>query len=130
LLTNDGLWAQRLQHPQYQVQKVYHVTVDRPITRAHIQQIRRGTQIDDTLVIPDSLAYDPIHPATLTITLHSGKKRVIRRILKTYGYTVTILHRTQYGPLGLQALAPGQYRPLTDQELARISELHAQKNVS
>jgi 23S rRNA pseudouridine2605 synthase len=118
LLTNDGLAAQQLAHPRYNVQKVYRVTVDRRITQNMCDQLRDGILLEDGLVQVDHVVQES--SKTIVITLHSGKNRVVRRLCEFLGLGITALDRIQYGSLTKQNLRCGMWRYLTDQEIAHI----------
>ena len=118
LLTNDGAWMQRLLHPRYEVEKTYHVTVageihgcdkrlaamtaldGEPIRRAQVRVLRQGRDI-----------------ALLSITIHEGKNRQIRRMCAACGLHVKRLQRVREHTLTLGDLPPGAWRNLTEQEL-------------
>ena len=90
LLTNDGALAQRLSHPKYEVQKVYQVTLDLPLGKKDFDHIKKGVVLDDGLVKVDAISYG-LSKKKLTIVLHSGKYRIIRRLFEALGYKVTAL---------------------------------------
>lgn len=121
LLTNDGAWMQRLLHPRYEIEKTYHVTVageihgcdkrlaamtaldGEPIRRAQVRVLRQGRDI-----------------ALLSITIHEGKNRQIRRMCAACGLHVKRLQRVREHTLTLGDLPPGAWRNLTEQELLAI----------
>ena len=111
LLTNDGQLANELTHPSRQKVKVYEVTLDKPLQPLHRQMISdHGLQLEDGL---SRLQLDRLHDGSDTawmVTMHEGRNRQIRRTFKALGYTVTRLHRTNFGQYTLGQLATGQYR--------------------
>lgn len=119
LLTNDGAWAQRLLHPRYQVDKVYEVVVAGAVEGAekHLAALR---SIDGEPIAPAQvkLLRRGRETAALSVTIHEGKNRQIRRMCAAVGLHVKQLRRVQEHALSLGALPPGQWRELTAQELS------------
>lgn len=114
LLTNNGQLAHQLTHPSSQKSKVYEVRLDQPLTPAHRRAITgSGVQLADGT---SRLQLDPMPPGTNTawrVTMHEGRNRQIRRTFAALGYTVTTLHRIQFGPyiLDPRRLPPGAHAP-------------------
>ena len=125
LLTNDGRVAQKLTHPSFHVDKVYCATIDGILTEPHKAKLEKGVVFDGQKTFPCKI-FDVRregHETTLRISLHEGRKRQVRRMFDTLGYTVTFLKRERQGPLTLDGLKPGQWRPLTKQEIENIQTL-------
>ncbi len=122
LLTNDGELAQALAHPKYEIEKVYHVTLDRLLTAADMRQIGQGVMLSDGQVIVDECYYLSSTKKSVSITVHSGKNRVIRRLFEELGYEVKKLDRVEYAGLTTQGLPLGQWRYLTASEVALLKE--------
>ncbi len=124
LLTNDGDLANRLQHPSYGVPKVYVATVPGPIPKDLGRTLRAGVDLEDGPVVVDSFRLIDSAPgrAIVEVTLHEGRKHVVRRLLESVGHPVETLTRTQVGPVRLGDLKPGRMRPLNSQEVARLYE--------
>ena len=106
LLTNDGDFAFQMTHPKFHKEKVYEVELDKPLEPLHQQMISDfGVMLDDGpskfTVIRNGDAY--------TVILTEGRNRQIRRTFAALGYTVTKLHRTQFGKYQLSGLKPGEY---------------------
>ncbi|MBR0468060.1 rRNA pseudouridine synthase [Candidatus Saccharibacteria bacterium] len=118
LLTNDGDFAYQMTHPKFHKEKVYEVTLDRPLEPLHQQMISDyGVMLDDGLskftVIKDELA-TPLSAGSaerthFTVILTEGRNRQIRRTFAALGYRVTALHRVQFGKYQLSGLKPGKY---------------------
>lgn len=107
LLTNDGNLANELTHPRYAKTKVYEVSLNKPLEPLHHQMINdHGIQLDDG---PSRLQLVRIGDDAThwTVTMSEGRNRQIRRTFAAIGYTVTALHRTQFGGYFLQKLAVG-----------------------
>jgi len=110
LLTNDGLLANELTHPSHQKTKIYEVTLNTPLAPLHRQMISEmGLQLDDG---PSKLILDRVREGddhAWIVTMHEGRNRQIRRTFAALGYTVTALHRTQFGPYHVGDVARGAY---------------------
>jgi 23S rRNA pseudouridine2605 synthase len=124
LLTNDGELAHRLAHPRYGVLKTYLADVTGSVPANLGKRLAAGVQLEDGLAKADSFRIiDRAASQTLVeITLHEGRKHIVRRMLAEVGHPVTRLVRTQLGPVKLGRLAPGTSRKLTT---AEIGELYA-----
>jgi len=103
LLTNDGQLANELTHPSRQKIKVYEVTLDKPLALLHQQMITDyGILLDDG---PSKFQLERLTVKSREkwkIIMHEGRNRQIRRTFKALGYTVTQLHRTQFGSYYLE----------------------------
>lgn len=114
LLTNDGQLAQELTHPKFQKTKVYEARISAPLQPLHRQMIAEfGIQLEDG---PSRLGLERLEEGSDTswrITMHEGRNRQIRRTFQSLGYTVTRLHRIQFGMYTLPAsLAPGKVQEI------------------
>jgi 23S rRNA pseudouridine2605 synthase len=119
LLTNDGELANRLTHPRYEVEKTYRVRVEpSPVPEGALRQLRDGLELDDGRTLPAHVRQ--VEPGLLEITIREGRKRQVRRMCEAVGHRVTELERTGFGPLRLDRLTPGDYRPLTPAEVERL----------
>ena len=117
LLTNDGPLAHRLLSPRWHVDKVYYVQVDGTLDESDITVFRQGVTLADGLVcLPAELEILEGGSAGL-VTLREGKYHQVKRMLASRGKPVRYLKRLTMGPLSLDPqLAPGQWRPLTEEE--------------
>lgn len=108
LLTNDGDFAHRMTHPGFKKTKVYQVELDAPLQPLHQQMISDfGVMLDDGK--SQFLISRNDSGNRYEITMHEGRNRQIRRTFAALGYTVTKLHRTQFGPYALGDIKPGKY---------------------
>lgn len=124
LFTNDGQLAQKLSHPRFNVKKIYHVTLDKPVTQAHVETIKKGVMLEDGPLKVDSISYIPhTHKTQVQVELHSGRNRIVRRLFAAYGYEVIKLDRIAYATLRLKGLSRGHWRFLTDQEVDQLKKL-------
>lgn len=122
LLTNDGELAHRLMHPSYEVPKTYLATVLGTVPRGLGKKLREGIELDDGPVRLDDFAMVDAVPgkSLLKVTLHEGRKRIVRRTLAAVGYPVQELVRTDIGPLSLGDQRPGSIRALTQKEIGEL----------
>ena len=122
LLTNDGELANRLTHPKKEVDKVYLVWLSHYIPGCE-DSIGSPIEIDGRSTSPakvETIKRDG-DTALLRITIHEGRNRQIRRLCERANVTVTRLRRVAEGGLQLGDLKPGQWRVLTEEELAALS---------
>lgn len=126
-ITNNGDLANRLLHPRHQVVKTYDALVERELTPPELQRMRRGiVDREETLRLQSIQLVKTIRAgAHYEITLTEGKNRHIRRMFDALAVRVMRLRRIRMGSLSLGTLKPGEYRPLTETELARLKRDHA-----
>ena len=122
LLTNDGELANRLTHPKKEVDKVYLVWLSRYIEGCEAS-IAQPIEIDgrETRAAKVETITKTGETALLRVTIHEGRNRQIRRLCQRADVTVTRLRRVQEGPVSLGDLRPGQWRYLTEDEIAKLS---------
>lgn len=124
LLTNDGDFAHKLQHPSYGVPRTYRAVVRGLVADFAVTDLRRGIALEDGLTAPADVAVverDPRHRVSvLDITIREGRYRQVRRMLAAVGHPVLALTRTRFGPLALQGLAPGIWRKLRPEEVEAL----------
>ena len=124
LLTNDGELAHRLAHPRYGMLKTYLADVAGPVPSGLGMRLATGIQLEDGVASADRFrVVDRAGSRALVeITVHEGRKHIVRRMLAEAGHPVSRLVRTRLGPVRLGSLAPGTTRDLT---AAEIGELYA-----
>ena len=124
LLMNDGELAHRLAHPSFGVLKTYLADVAGPLPRDLGRQLVTGIELDDGVATADKfrVVERAGTRALVEITLHEGRKHIVRRMLAEAGHPVSRLVRTQVGPVLLGPLRPGTTRRLNVRE---IGELYA-----
>ncbi len=121
LLTNDGDLSQMLTHPSNEIKKVYAVTLDKPLTRAHFDAILKGVPLEDGVANVDVLAFtDAQDPTQVGVELHSGRNRVVRRIFEHFGYDVKALDRVVFAGLTKKNVNRGKWRFLTEKEVRNL----------
>lgn len=124
LLTNDGALGHALLSPKRHVPKTYLVSLAAALTPAMADQLAEGITFQEFTSAPATVAVRPGSEGRLIeLTIHEGKFHQVKRMLKAVGNQVTALQRIQMGPLHLPASLPsGQYRELTEAELAALLE--------
>ena len=123
LLTNDGPLAHRLLSPRWHVDKTYYVEVEGRLDETDQAAFRQGLNLADGLeCLPAGLEILEKQD-TAVVTLRGGKYHQIKRMLASRSKPVRYLKRLTMGPLTLDpALEPGQWRPLTAEELSALRE--------
>ena len=120
VLTNDGPLAHRLAHPRYEVAKVYEAEVQGEPAEEALRRLAEGVDLEDGLTAPAEVRR--LGPSRLELTLHEGRNRQVKRMCEAIGHPVSRLHRREYAGLGVDGLAPGEWRDLT---AAEVEELRA-----
>ena len=121
LLTNDGDLASKLTHPKFLKKKIYHVYCDKNVTKADLDQIVQGITLDDGEIHADAISYaSDTDKSQVGIEIHSGKNRIVRRIFESLGYKVMKLDRVYFAGLTKKGLRRGDWRYLTEQEVAML----------
>lgn len=121
LISNDGLWSRRLTEPRSELGKVYRVETEHTIDPACVAAFARGLYFayEDLTTRPAELLI--LGPTSARLTLHEGRYHQVKRMFGHFHNKVIGLHRESMGPLHLDPhLAPGQYRPLSADEIALI----------
>jgi 23S rRNA pseudouridine2605 synthase len=119
LFTNDGMIAKKLTHPRYGIKKIYHVEIDKNLSRVDFVKIQEGFKLDDEMITVDSIEYigDGKDKKQIGLELHSGQNRIVRRIFEHFEYKVVRLDRVYYAGLTKKNLPRGHWRLLEEQEL-------------
>ena len=118
LLTNDGDLAARLTHPKYMKKKIYHVTCDKNVAMSDMDLLVSGIELEDGPVYADEVSYvNEADRSQIGIEIHSGKNRIVRRMLEHLGYRVNKLDRVLFAGLTKKNVKRGDWRYLTDKEV-------------
>ncbi|HEY4269677.1 MAG TPA: pseudouridine synthase [Galbitalea sp.] len=126
VLTNDGELAHVLAHPSFGVSKTYIAKVQGDVSAATVRKLTTGIELDDGLIAADVvrlLGRPSRGQSMVEVELHSGRNRIVRRMLNAVGHPVIELVRRQFGPLHLGTLGSGQIRDLTKVELGQLLTL-------
>lgn len=121
LLTNDGDLTGKLTHPRYKRKKIYHVFLDKAVTRNDLTMLTEGVEIDGEIIATDAVSYaDAEDKAQIGIEIHSGQNRIVRRIFEKLGYKVKKLDRVYFAGLTKKNLPRGKWRFLNDKEISML----------
>jgi 23S rRNA pseudouridine2605 synthase len=121
LLTNDGDLAGKLSHPKYNRKKIYHVFLDKVVSKNDLFKLTEGIDLEGEIVAADAVSYtEPDDRSQIGIELHSGQNRVVRRLFESLGYTVKKLDRVYYAGLTKKNLPRGKWRFLSDKEVSML----------
>jgi 23S rRNA pseudouridine2605 synthase len=122
LLTNDGDLTHKLMHPSYEVPKTYLAEVAGPLPRTIGRRLLSGIELEDGPAKVDSFKLiDTLgKTAQIEITLHEGRKHIVRRMMDEVGHPVSRLIRTAVGPIRLGDMKAGRFRHLTNAEVGAL----------
>lgn len=127
IFTNDGLFAQRLTHPRYGVEKEYVVTVEGIPTDASLKSLSEGVYIEGGRTAPADVKIDyiaePKNETILRIVIHEGRKRQVRLMCEAIGHGVKALRRVRIGPIVLRNMPRGSCRLLSMVEVDKLKQL-------
>jgi 23S rRNA pseudouridine2605 synthase len=126
LLTNDTQWGNRIGAPESNVPKVYHVKLDRPISKEDLRRLSAGVELIEPAgkirTRPaEAFLFRSGGEPRLSLTIHEGRNRQVRRMCEALGYRVEELIRAQIGDLRLGDLPAGETRSLTEEEVRSLS---------
>lgn len=126
LLTNDGELAHRLTHPSFEIPKTYVAEVHGYVGKKAMRRLAEGVEIGERhpaktagVRVLDSVKGSQPR-SVVEVTVHEGRKHVVRKLLEAVGHPVIRLTRTSVGPVRLGRLAPGGYRNLTPEEIEAL----------
>ena len=122
LLTNDGDLANRLMHPRHEVDKGYLVRVRGQVAPEQLRQLADGVLLDDGMTAPAqaALAKESENNSWISLTIHEGRFRQVRRMCEAVGLSVVRLKRSRYGFLEIGTMKPGDFRMLTPAEVEQL----------
>lgn len=118
LLTNDGDLTHRLTHPSFGVEKEYLAEVEGEPTRGELRRLRDGVALEDGMTAPARASLKP--PNLVTLVIHEGRNRQVRRMCEAIGHPVRRLVRVRIGPLADRSIRPGEWRELTSAEVRSL----------
>lgn len=122
LFTTDGELGNALLHPSFHVDKEYHAWVEGHPNNSALLALRNGVKLQDGMTAPAqvSLVKQDANKTLLSITIHEGRKRQVKRMCAAVGHPVVTLHRSKFGPLELGNLPVGKYRILNPDEVQAL----------
>jgi len=119
LFTNDGELAKKLTHPSHRIEKVYVATLDKNFKSTDFEKLIKGFDLEDGFTSVDAVSYyNPNEKNRIIIQIHSGKNRIIRRMLNHLGYKIKSLDRVKFAGLTKKGLKRGYWRHLTPKEVS------------
>ncbi len=128
IMTNDGDLSQRLSHPKYEVSKTYTITSkDFNISQKTIDKLIEGVELEDGFMKVDTVWYPTESKKTVSITIHSGKNLIVRRLFKALGFDDIKLDRSEYAGLTKENLPVGSWRKLTVNEITQLQATSLQE---
>ncbi|AGK76293.1 pseudouridine synthase [Streptomyces microflavus] len=122
MLTNHGELAHRLTHPKYGVKKTYLAAIQGPLPRDLGKRLKDGIQLEDGYARADHfrVVENTGKNYLVEVTLHEGRKHIVRRMLAEAGFPVERLVRTSFGPIPLGDQKSGWLRRLTNTEVGML----------
>jgi len=118
LLTNDGEMTKKLTHPSHMKKKIYHVGLDKKLTREDMEKMIAGVDLDGEIVKADAVEYTEDSDGTeVGVEIHTGQNRVVRNMFDILGYKVSRLDRVYFAGLTKKNLPRGKWRFLTQIEI-------------
>ena len=124
LLTNDGEFANQMMHPAFNIYKTYSVKISKPLEEKHKIKLTTGIMIDGIKTEPCKIRFDhPKDKQKITISIHEGRNKQVRKMFEKFGYHVRSLHRIEYGNLNLGTLKAGKWRFLNSKEIESLKKL-------
>ncbi len=125
LMTNDGELTYALTHPKHEVDKTYKVCVKGRISDKNVERLQIGVMLEGKVTAPAKVQIlsRTEESTEMTITIHEGRNRQVRKMCESIGHQVSKLTRIAIGEIQLEKLPRGQYRPLTGAELAYLKKV-------
>ena len=125
LLTNDGELTYRLTHPSFGVRKIYRAKVLGDFTQEKAEMMKAGITVEGDFMQAEEVSITSSHGRihNVTVSLHEGKKREVKELIKAVGCRVLELERFAFGNITCRGLKPGEIRRLTDEEVQYLYKL-------
>ncbi|NDI34314.1 pseudouridine synthase [Chengkuizengella sediminis] len=127
LLTNDGEFSNLMTHPKHHIEKTYFVTVKGVPHGSQLDRLKEGIELDDGKTAPAEVEYHDVNPdkneSIISITIHEGKNRQVRRMFEALSIQVKKLRRVQFGFLSLHGVSRGKFRYLQTNEVKELKDL-------
>lgn len=125
LFTNDGELAKKLTHPRHGIRKIYHVVLNKALTKADFEKISEGIELDDGPIKADKISWleDGKIKKEVGIELHSGRNRIVRRMFESLGYKVMRLDRVVFAGITKKDTPRGKWRMLSEAEVNMLKRL-------
>jgi 23S rRNA pseudouridine2605 synthase len=124
ILTNDGEFIYKVTHPKYEIEKTYNVTVKGIVTKEDVSNLEKGVKIENYISGKAKVKILKIDEekniSRIQITIHEGKNREVRKMCKAIGKKVLALHRSKIEDIDVKNLKIGEWRYLTNEEVAKL----------
>ena len=121
LMTDDGQWSHRITSPRHHCEKTYLVELESPLAEGTAELFAKGVQLHNEKDLTKPAVLEVITPSEVRLTISEGRYHQVKRMFAAVGNHVVGLHRERIGDILLDdALAPGEYRPLTETEIASV----------
>ena len=121
LMTDDGQWSHRITSPRHHCEKTYRVTLESPVSDDTAEQFAKGVQLHNEKDLTKPAVLEILTPTDVRLTISEGRYHQVKRMFAAVGNHVVGLHRERIGAIELDPdLAPGEYRPLTEEEIASV----------
>ncbi|MEG0279920.1 MAG: 16S rRNA pseudouridine(516) synthase RsuA [Morganella sp. (in: enterobacteria)] len=121
LMTDDGQWSHRITSPKHHCEKTYRVTLDAPVADDTAALFAQGVMLNGEQHPTKPARLEIITAQDVRLTISEGRYHQVKRMFAAAGNHVNALHREQVGGIVLdETLAPGEYRPLTDEEIQSV----------
>lgn len=126
ILTNDGDFIYKITHPKNEIEKTYNATVSGIVTEKDVEDLTNGVEVDDYITGTAKvkiLKIDKVkNISRIEITIHEGKNREVRKMCEAIGKKVIALHRSKIGNINVKSLKIGEWRYLSDKEIALLKK--------
>lgn len=121
LMTDDGQWSHRITSPKHHCEKTYRVTLAEPVADTTAALFEQGVMLNGEQYPTKPAKLEIITPQDVRLTISEGRYHQVKRMFAAAGNHVDELHRERIGGIVLDdSLAPGEYRPLTDEEIQSV----------
>jgi len=122
IMTNDGDLAYKILHPKFNIPKTYEVVLNSKLIKDDIEKLLIGVVIDGTKVDIGDIKLSQItkDQNKVMVTIHEGRKRIIRRVFKNLGYEVLDLKRIRIGDYDIGEISEGEFRILNEEDIDKI----------
>lgn len=119
LFTNDGDVTKKMTHPSHRIRKVYHVELDKALSKSDMDRLTEGIELEDGRMAVDEIAYTgkSDDKKNIGVVIHSGRTRIVRRLFEALEYNVVKLDRVAFGNLTKKDLPRGKWRMLEQNEI-------------
>jgi len=126
-LTNDGALTNSLIHPSFEMEKVYKVSLDKPLKIEDCSRLKRGVRLDDGIARVNEVEFvEGGKRMRVFVSIHEGRNREVRRIFEALGYDVKYLDRVSFAGLNYSGLQRGEWRYLSNAEVRFLRAMASQ----